>query len=145
MKKTEPYIFLEHTADVMFQASGRNLEEAFSNAALAMISLIWDIKRVRPKKRLPVKIEGRDEKQLLMGFLEEVLYFWEVRSFLTGRFEEIKITPCGRTGFTLSGFFAGEECGNGPSVHGEVKAVTYSDMMIEPTADGFLIQVVLDI
>jgi len=38
----ERYRFLEHTADAKFQAFGKTLEEAFSNAALATASLMWD-------------------------------------------------------------------------------------------------------
>lgn len=145
MRKNKPYFFLEHTADAMFQASGRNLEEAFCNAAFALISLVWERKNIRSEEHVPIKIEGRDEKQLLMGFLEEILYLWEVRSFFTGGFEKIKISFREGNGFVLSGFFVGEECRDKPSIHGEVKAVTYSDMRIEPGADGFVIQVVVDI
>ena len=39
--------FLEHTADAKFQAYGKNMEEAFSNAALAMFSIITDTKKIK--------------------------------------------------------------------------------------------------
>ena len=42
--------FLEHTADAKFQAYGKNIEEAFSNAALAMFSVITDIKKINKKE-----------------------------------------------------------------------------------------------
>ena len=36
--------FLEHTADAKFQAFGKNLEETFANAALALTKLMTDSK-----------------------------------------------------------------------------------------------------
>ena len=38
--------FLPHTADVKFRAYGKSLEEAFSNAALALTEVIADPKKV---------------------------------------------------------------------------------------------------
>ena len=45
----EKYKFLEHTADAKFQAFGATLEEAFSNAALAMFSVMTEPEKIKPK------------------------------------------------------------------------------------------------
>ena len=67
------YIFREHTADAMFQAFGKSLEEAFQNAALALISLMWDRLRVKPEETLSKQFSGKDLPRLLVDFLEEIL------------------------------------------------------------------------
>jgi len=36
------YKFMEHTADIQFQAFGKTLEESFSNSALALTKSITD-------------------------------------------------------------------------------------------------------
>jgi len=144
-KMPAPFVFLDHTADAKFQAFGRTIEEAFAHAAHALLSLMWDRKKVRPLKRVPVRIEGRDEPQLLVGFLEEILFLWDARFFLVGGVEEIRIVPGSPEG-VLTAFFAGEKCCQGQTIHGEVKAITYNDMIIEHRADGIvMIQVVVDI
>ncbi len=42
--------YLDHTADVKFQAYGKDLTEAFENAVLATTNVITDVDKV--KKRL---------------------------------------------------------------------------------------------
>ena len=46
MKK---YEFLEHTADTKFRAYGKNLEEQFSNAAIALIAVMFDPEKIEEK------------------------------------------------------------------------------------------------
>ena len=41
------YKFFNKTADIKFQAYGKNLEEAFINAALAMTSIMIDYKLIK--------------------------------------------------------------------------------------------------
>ena len=38
MEKTGKFEFLEHTADILIAAHGQTLEEAFENAALAIVA-----------------------------------------------------------------------------------------------------------
>ena len=42
----QKFKYLQHTADAKFQAFGKTLEEAFCNAALAMVSLMWDPEKI---------------------------------------------------------------------------------------------------
>ena len=48
------YKFLEHKADAKFQAFGKSLEEAFSNAALAMTSIMTDPKKIKENLTRPL-------------------------------------------------------------------------------------------
>jgi SHS2 domain-containing protein len=144
--RKEPFRFLEHTADAKFQAFGGSLEEAFSHAAHALLSLMWDRESVSPLDRRPVRVEGRDEPQLLVGFLEEILFLWEARSFLVGDVEGLRIESRREGGYVLTALFTGQEYRGDQDIHGEVKAVTYHDMVIRRAAGGgVMIQVVVDI
>jgi len=137
------YIFLNHTADAKFRAFGRNLEEAFANAALATASLMWEPEQVEPRVRHPVRVWGRDLEQLLVRFLEEIVYLLDTRTFLLHSTEEVKIEN-GPDGFRLYGVFTGDENAGRYDLHGEVKGITYNEIKIE-TADRVTLQVVLDI
>ncbi len=64
----EKFRFLDHTADAKFQAFGSTLEEAFANAVLATVSLMWEPEKVEKKGSHPVKVRGRDLEQLLVRF-----------------------------------------------------------------------------
>jgi len=139
----ERYRFLDHTADAKFQAFGNTLEEAFSNAALATASLMWDWERIEKKVELQVEVQGRDLKQLLCSFLEEIVYLLDSRSFLLGVPERVRLDKKGGL-FTLKALFKGDEYSEKYEIHGDVKAITYDEMEIVE-GDRFMVQVVVDI
>ncbi len=139
----EKFRFLDHTADAKFQAFGSTLEEAFANAVLATVSLMWEPEKVEKKGSHPVKVRGRDLEQLLVRFLGEVIYLWETRAFLTASAEDIVIEPAAG-GFLLSALFRGDDRSEKYPILGEVKAVTYNEMKIERLRP-VSVQVVLDI
>jgi len=146
MKRKKGFIYLDHPADAKFQAFGRSLEEAFSQAALAVASLMWEPERVKRAERRSVLVEGRDLEQLLFKFLSEILYLFEAKGFLLAAVSEVQILqPKAESGngYQLKAVFEGDKRNNHYPVFGEVKAITYHDMRILQSAH-VLIQVVVD-
>jgi SHS2 domain-containing protein len=137
------YQFFEHTADAKFQAFGESLEEAFTNAAYATVSLMWDRKKIDGKVEWPVKIQGRDLEQLLVNFLEEILYLLDSRMFFLHDVKKIKI-QMDRNQYKLEGLFIGDDSGKHYEPYGDVKAITYDELQIKLTSP-FMVQVVVDI
>ena len=137
------YRFLRHTADAKFQAFGQTLEEAFANAALATSSLMWDWKRVEKEVKYPVQAEGKDLEQLLVSFLEEILYLLDTKTFLLGKIEDIRIQKRDE-GYVLNALFLGDNYCDRYNLYGDVKAITYNEMSIFKN-DHYTIQVVVDI
>lgn len=88
---TERYRILDHTADGKFRAFGDSAEAAFSNAALAMASLMWEWETIERHVEHRVEVHGRDLEQLLVRFLEEILYLLDTRKFLLATVEELSI------------------------------------------------------
>jgi SHS2 domain-containing protein len=137
------YRFLRHTADAKFQAFGETLEEAFQQAALALVSLMWNWETLDNKLEIPVQVEGYDMKQLLLNYLEEILYLFDTRRFLLGQVDDISIERKeGR--YVLRALFKGDEYSSKIEVYGDVKAITYNEMEIRRTVP-FRIQVVADV
>ncbi|NIM90796.1 MAG: protein archease [Candidatus Aminicenantes bacterium] len=137
------YEFIAHTADAKFRAFGRDLEEAFSNAALATASLMWDWKKVEKGTRCEIKVEGKDLKQLLCSFLEEIIYLLDSEMFLLGSVDKVKIKKKGNH-FTLEALFKGDKYSDKYKIFGEVKAITYNEMEIKEDRPVTL-QVVVDV
>jgi SHS2 domain-containing protein len=127
--RMEKFVFLEHTADAKFQAFGQTLEEAFENAALAVVSLMWDSESISLRKKMSIVVSGQDLKQLLMAFLGEILYLLDTEMFLLGRVERTSIQKK-EDRFLLSSCFNGDSYSEKYHVFGEVKAITYFDMYI---------------
>ncbi len=139
----EKYRFLQHTGDAKFQAFGSTLEQAFSHAALATASLMWDWKNIEEKVKHHIKIEAKDLEQLLVNFLEEILYLLDSKMFLLGSAAVIRIGKKDDN-FFLEGMFKGDKYSEKYKIYGNVKAITYNEMEISEN-DHFTIQVVVDV
>ena len=140
MKK---YEFIAHTADAKFRAFGRTLEEAFGNAALATASLMWDWEKVEKRTKRDVKVEGKDLKQLLYSFLEEIIYLIDSEMFLLSPVDKVKIEKKGNQ-YYLEAFFEGDIYSDKYTIFGDVKAITYNEMEINENQPVTL-QVVVDV
>ncbi len=65
--------YVEHVGDVVIEAYGRTLGEAFSNSARALINTVCDVWRVDLHRCVIIQTTGHDQKSLLYNWLEEVL------------------------------------------------------------------------
>ena len=139
---SERYTLLNHTADAKFRAFGESLEEAFENSARAVTSLMWNAENIRSQQSIPIRVHGRDLEQLLLAFLEEILYLLDVRSFLLSDVNGTRIDKT-EAGYTLESVFQGDTFGDGYEIFGEVKAVTYGEMEIF-REHNWTVQVVVD-
>ena len=140
-RKRRAYIFLPHTADAKFRAFGKTLEERFANAALAMMSIMFEPGKIKPKVKKKIFVKGADIKALLYNWLEEFLFLRDSKFFILGSVKKIAIKKA-KKGYALSATVAGDILDSKYEVVGpDVKAATYQEMEI---ADKY-VQVVVDI
>ena len=137
MKK---FKFLEHTADVKFQAFGKTIEETFKNSALAMFNVLHKGK-IKSKKKINRSVKGRDFESLLYNFLEEFLVLFDSENFFLSKIDKIKID---KKNFKLRAEVSGDNTEN-YEMSTYVKAVTYNEMFIHRKKDKWIAQVVIDI
>jgi len=134
----EKFKFLEHTADIKFQAFGKTIEEVFSNSALAMTNAMFDGK-VKEKIVKKVKVKGKDNERLLFEFLEELLLLLDSEDFILSGIKKIKIV-----GGELEAEFIGDNASD-YDIHIIVKAITYNEMFVKKEKDKYVTQVVVDV
>ena len=132
------FTFLEHTADIKFQAYGESIEEAFANAAVATTEIMVETEKVKPIIKKTIQATGEDKKSLLVNFLEEFVFLLDTESFLLHDVISLTITDN-----TLTAEVVGDHAKN-YETRSEVKAITYNDMLIEEK-DKVTIQVVVDV
>ena len=135
----EKFKFLEHTADVKFQAFGKSVEEVFENSAMAFKEAVCEGIDVRTELEEEIKVNGKDYESLLYNFLEEILYLLDTKNFLISDVKSIEIE-----GFELNAVIVGDNSLDYDFTN-DVKAVTYSDMFVRKEKDGWTTQVVLDV
>lgn len=133
------YEFLPHTADVKIRAKGPDLESVFMESAHALREAICGETRVSAVAGRTIEVEGCDTHALLYNFLEEFLYLLDAESFLLSRVTSLRIGK---------DLLAAEIEGDSAAKYefsNSVKAVTYNDMKIEQSGDGWIAEFVLDV
>ncbi len=140
----KPFEFLEHTADVYIAAYGKNLEEVFENAAMALFEVMTDASKIEQSFVENIEVRATDECALLYNWIELFLIKFEVENKIFSGFEVDKIRKSGSE-FLLSSKIYGEDFdpAKHPSKIG-VKAITYHKMEIKHN-DFFMARFILDI
>jgi SHS2 domain-containing protein len=135
------YELLEHTADAKFRAYGKTREEAFANAVQAMTAIAADPEKLSRHRSVPVSIKSKSLQNLLFDLLDEILFLHDTEKFLPALAEGLTITE--RDGeFILDATLKGDDA---KKWGGNLKAVTYSDMIVEEKNGSWMLQVVIDI
>lgn len=139
------YEFLEHTADAYIAAYGKDLFEAFENAAVALFDVMTEVSRIDPVSKDDVQVEGEDESALLYVWLETLLVRSEVNRMLYCKFKISEITRISN-GFKLRAQIWGERFDDKKHVPKVgVKAITYHMMEIIKKPEEVTLKFILDI
>lgn len=130
-----------HEADIGVRGIGASREEAFEQAALALIAVITDPRNVRPDETVEIACEAPDDELLLVEWLNAVVYEIATRRMLWSRFS-VRIE-----GHRLRATAWGEKtevARHQPAV--EVKGATYTNLAVKRDASGvWTAQCVVDV
>jgi SHS2 domain-containing protein len=136
---TSSFELKEHTADVAVEAHGDDLGAAFAAVADGLTAAMCE--DVPPTgDRFPVTAHAESREALLFEYLDELIYQRDVRNVLPAD-HEARVHF--RDEWVLEGSARGVPLDD--VVAREVKAVTYSEMRLEETPDGWEAYVVFDV
>jgi len=126
------------TSDVMFEAYGKDEKELFENSGLALFNVICNVKKVKDKKKVKVKVKGEDLKDLMFNWLQELIALVDIKNMFFSKFKVLKISEK-----KLEAEVYGEEITpeKGETV---VKAISYYNFELEKKKN-WRVRVVMDI
>ncbi|MBE0447101.1 MAG: archease [Actinobacteria bacterium] len=137
----QPFEVIEHTADIGLKAYGQTLKETFENAAIGMFSLITDLENVKSTLSEEIYIEAEDRESMLVEWLNELLYRFEVEYKVYKRCEIIDWDE----EYRLRAITYGEPLDLGRhQIKTQIKACTYHMLKIEHS-DFWSAQVIFDV
>ncbi len=129
-----------HTADIGISADGNDLEEVFEQIAEGLAAAMLDTIPA-DGERYPIAVCAESREALLFDYLDELIYQRDVLAVLPVDHDVSVDTRDGM--WQLEGSFRGVPArGLGGR---EIKAVTYADMRLEATEDGWIAYVVFDV
>jgi SHS2 domain-containing protein len=142
-----PYKFLEEigTADIAFEATGRNLPELFTAAADATMNVMIDnLDAIESRETREIKLLSDKIDMLLFDFLQELIYFKDANRLLL-RARDTQIDHKDEAYF-LKAKVAGERLDDARHrQRADVKAVTLHGFSVEKCDAGWKARVLLDI
>lgn len=135
------YELFDHTADLGLRVRAPDLNTLFAEAGECLFSaIVEDPAVVRPSAEQAIDLTGTNREYLLFDWLRELLYRFDADHMVYRNFA-VTVHPDG-----LTATVRGEKLD--PTRHTlshEVKAITYHELKVEQTPDGWLAEVIVDI
>jgi SHS2 domain-containing protein len=142
-----PYHYLEEigTADIAFEATGRDLPELFMAATDATMNVMIDnLDAIEPRETRHIQLANDKIDMLLFDFLQELIYFKDAEQLL------LRVRDAGIEKRDEQYFVTAEAAGERLDAarhhqRADVKAVTLHGFSVEKKDGGWKATVLLDI
>jgi len=138
---------VSHPSDIGLRFEADSLEGLFENAGMGMFSLMTDPGKVRPRFSVDISIKAQGDaiEDLLILWLEKLLYYFEVESMLAGRIKVKRVkNDAGSAG--LDAVIIGEKVDTGRhDIIKVIKAPTYQSLSIIKKDKIFIGTVIFDV
>lgn len=129
---------IPHTADRALRCWGQDLRELFTQAAQGMVALLTgSAPSLPPTLEAQIELSAIDAETLLVSWLSELLYLYERDGTLFTAFELEEIAPT-----YLRARVRGAPI---DQLQQQIKAVTFNELAIRPSARGLETVIVFDV
>jgi SHS2 domain-containing protein len=132
---------VDHTADVALEVRGEDMPALFGAAASGFIELMMGDSPVAESRSQELHVEGDDAEELLVSWLEEILYLFEARGLAPARAEIHEVKEGQVTGRLFGEPFDPDR----HAVEQAVKAVTYHDLHIRREEGMYRARLIIDV
>jgi SHS2 domain-containing protein len=142
-----PYHYLEEigTADIAFEATGRDLAELFRDAADATTNVMIDnIEAIQSRETRRIELSNDKLDILLFDLLQELIFLKDAERLLL-RIREVQIDERDKNYFVKATAEGEPLDAERHHQRADVKAVTLHNFSVERTEDGWKARVLLDI
>ena len=136
------YKFLDHATDAFLEVTAKDLKEAFSVTADAVINITLDQDKVEEKDQKEFSAQGKDLNYLLFSWLEEITFILITEGFAIRR---IEFNILSKNGYEIQAKAYGEPLDfKKHNFKVEIKAPTFYEMKIEQN-NGVFMRFLLDL
>ncbi len=135
------YTTIEHTADIGIGVKSDSLAQLFAVSACAMFDLMGELSGVRPSQKAEVSLTADSVEELLLTWLNELIFRAEVSGMFFSKFEIESVDE-----MSLKASVWGEiYCEDRHSMGHLVKAATYHELEVTHSDRGWSARVIFDV
>jgi len=135
------YTVVDHTADLGIELEGADKAEVFTSAALAMFDVMYGLETISEGEVRTIEVKAESDDELLVAWLNELLYIHAVESLLFARFTDAAFSE-GKFRAVGHGERFNPERHNGAF---EIKAATYHRLLLERQGGRWKARVIFDV
>ena len=132
--------FIDHTADVGIRVEAPTLEDLFETAGLAFTEVVTSAESLDCSVEQRFKLEEDNIETLLVSWLQELLYLLDTEELVFARFQ-VKLHDCSLEATAWGEVFDPDR----HMIKTEIKAVTYHQLEVAESDQGWQAQVIFDI
>lgn len=140
----KPFYFKDHTADIAMAVTGTTLADLLTHAAEGLASQLFiEPGKVKtyPTEWKNIRIEAVSPEELLVDWLNELIYLFFTESFLYQQADFSAVEENGLAG-TVGGYIVPKK----DMVYAkEIKAATFGNLTIERKNNIFYTEIILDL
>ncbi len=134
-----------HTADIGLEVSGKTLEELFREAANGWKTLVLENAPTQAKERRKIHLQAEDINDLMVQWLSELNFLLTARQWVFHQVESLHIDTT-QIPLTLKATISGEPYQPDKHyIYFDIKAVTYHQLNIQRTPEGYATRIIFDI
>ena len=139
------YEYLEHKADIGMRVIADTLEGILQYAALGLFNIIYDSNTVSPIKSFPLQAKAPTHELVIVEFLNELISLMDRKDVFLNQCNDIRITEdkkVKKVCCTVSGETRNLQKHR---IKTEVKATTYSGLVLERINNKYIFQCLFDV
>jgi SHS2 domain-containing protein len=138
---TGRFELVDHTGDIGVRVFGETLSQLFEQAAQALAFILTDPEMIAPKQTRTLVLEARTDEELLITWLNELVYLFDTEGLLFKTYDVLSIQN-----HRLDALAQGEVYDEGRHpIKTPVKAATYHQLKIERHQGVWTAQVIFDL
>jgi len=138
---TGRFEFVDHTGDLGVRVFGQTLPELFQQAAEALTFIITDPETIQIKETRKILLEAKTDEELLITWLNELVYLFDTEGVLFKIFEVLSIHDHHLEALAQGEIYIEDR----HPIKTTVKAATYHQLKIEHHRGVWTAQVIFDL
>ena len=141
MKAESFFTPIDHTADVGYRLCAPTLAELFVGGGCALFDAITELDSIQLQLERKIEVQADDVEALFVAWLAELNFHCITELELYGEFNIASISPT-----SVCATVRGEKIDpNRHVIQTEIKAVTYHELYVRETQNGWEAQVIFDV